>query len=117
MPELAPALREQGKHGQTRLEFTLSSTHARLRSELMPTVNMFKAKSALSKLVKQVESGAEEEIIIARHGKPAAKLVPLYPVTRGPVRLGLLKGKYASVSQDEFYEMNDEIAALFNGET
>ena len=41
----------------------------------MTTVNMLEAKTSLSKLVEAVESGAESEIIIARNGKPAAKLV------------------------------------------
>ena len=41
----------------------------------MPVVNMLDAKTNLSKLVDAVESGAEREVIIARTGKPAAKLV------------------------------------------
>lgn len=41
----------------------------------MPVVNMLDAKTNLSKLVDAVESGAEDEVIIARNGKPAAKLV------------------------------------------
>ena len=43
----------------------------------MTTVNMLEAKTSLSKLVEAVESGAETEIIIARNGKPAAKLVSI----------------------------------------
>ena len=43
----------------------------------MSTVNMLDAKTQLSKLVSAVESGEEKEIIIARNGKPAAKLVPI----------------------------------------
>ncbi|MEO7193966.1 MAG: type II toxin-antitoxin system Phd/YefM family antitoxin [Pseudonocardiaceae bacterium] len=38
-------------------------------------VNVYEAKTHLSKLLEQVEAG--EEIIIARHGKPVARLVPL----------------------------------------
>ncbi|MCB1993661.1 MAG: type II toxin-antitoxin system prevent-host-death family antitoxin, partial [Geminicoccaceae bacterium] len=38
---------------------------------------MLEAKTQLSKLVEAVESGAEAEIVIARNGKPAAKLVPI----------------------------------------
>lgn len=38
-------------------------------------MNVYEAKTHLSKLLEQVESG--EEIIIARHGKPVARLVPL----------------------------------------
>jgi prevent-host-death family protein len=38
-------------------------------------VNVYEAKTHLSKLLQQVE--ASDEIIIARHGKPVARLVPL----------------------------------------
>jgi prevent-host-death family protein len=38
-------------------------------------VNVYEAKTQLSKLLEQVEAG--EEIVIARHGKPVARLVPL----------------------------------------
>jgi len=44
----------------------------------MTTVNMLDAKSNLSRLVEAIESGAEREIIIARNGKPAARLVPIH---------------------------------------
>lgn len=57
----------------------------------MKQVNIHQAKTELSKLVERAESG--EEIIIARAGKPAAKLVPLARV-RGQRRLGLLDGKF-----------------------
>ena len=43
----------------------------------MATVNMLEAKSNLSRLVEAVESGSEAEIVIARNGRPAAKLVPI----------------------------------------
>jgi len=43
----------------------------------MPTVNMLEARSTLLRLVGAVESGAEKEIIIARNGRPAAKLVAI----------------------------------------
>lgn len=60
----------------------------------MNTINILQAKSTLSKLVAAVESGEEQEIIIARNGRPVARLVPL--ASRQPVRLGLLKGKYSA---------------------
>ena len=47
----------------------------------MRTVNMHKAKSCLSELVRAAEAG--EEVIIARNGKPAVRLVP---VDEKPVR-------------------------------
>lgn len=38
-------------------------------------VNVYEAKTHFSKLLEQVEAG--DEIVIARHGKPVARLVPL----------------------------------------
>lgn len=53
------------------------------------TVNIHAAKTHFSRLVERAARG--EEIIIARAGKPLARLVPLgQPVRRRP---GLLKGR------------------------
>jgi prevent-host-death family protein len=57
------------------------------------TVNMLDAKNQLSKLVDAVETGAEAEIIIARNGRPAARLVPMAIVRRGIVP-GVAEGKF-----------------------
>lgn len=43
-------------------------------------VNIYEAKTQLSKLVDRAEAG--EEIVIARHGQPVARLVPLQRVRR-----------------------------------
>jgi len=51
------------------------------------TFNVHEAKSNLSRLLEIVEQG--EEVIIARHGAPVAKLVP---VPRGKRRLGTMRG-------------------------
>jgi prevent-host-death family protein len=59
----------------------------------MSTVNMLEAKSNLSRLVEAVESGAEKEIVIARNGRPAARLVPIRPHVKGK-RIGIAKGKF-----------------------
>ena len=40
----------------------------------MPEVGAFEAKNTLGTLLDRVESG--EEIVITRHGRPAARLVP-----------------------------------------
>lgn len=82
----------------------------------MTTVNMLEAKTKLSKLVQAVESGAEAEVIIARNGKPAAKLVPLDAPKKKPIRLGMYDGMYPVMTQEEFDADNEEIAALFYGE-
>ena len=55
----------------------------------MTTVNIHEAKTHFSRLVDEAAAGAE--IIIAKAGKPVAKLVPL-EAPRGGIRLGLLKG-------------------------
>ncbi len=49
----------------------------------MPSVNMLQAKSSLSRLVEAIEQGREREIVIARNGRPAAKLVPVGAVPAG----------------------------------
>jgi len=41
-------------------------------------IGLFEAKNRLSHFVDRAEKG--EEILITRHGRPAAKLVPLMPV-------------------------------------
>ncbi len=43
----------------------------------MKMVNMHVAKSNLSRLVESLARGEEDEIVIARNGKPAARLLPL----------------------------------------
>ena len=46
----------------------------------MKQVSVREAKTHLSRLLRRVESG--EEVVIARSGKPVAKLVPASPVRR-----------------------------------
>jgi len=76
----------------------------------MTTVNIFEAKTNLSRLVEAVESGRESEIIIARNGRPAARLVPLGHKTPG-VRLGVAEGEFEV--PDNIDEANPLIAKLF----
>ena len=65
----------------------------------MPTVNIFEAKSSLSRLIEAVESGKVSEIIIARNGKPAARLVPIQELPAGQ-RIGVAKGKFTAPDPD-----------------
>jgi len=55
------------------------------------TVNVHEAKTHLSRLLKRV--GAGEEIIIAKAGKPVARLVPAGK-SGGPRVLGSQKGRF-----------------------
>jgi prevent-host-death family protein len=79
----------------------------------MSQVNMLDAKTHLSRLVEAVESGAEKEIIIARNGKPAARLVPVEEKPKKKRRLGLADGKYPVMTQEEFDADNEEIWKAF----
>lgn len=78
----------------------------------MLAVNMLQAKSSLSRLVEAIEQGQEREIIIARNGRPAAKLVPIDAMSAGQ-RIGVAKGKFEV--PDSIDEHNDEVARLFMG--
>jgi prevent-host-death family protein len=62
----------------------------------MKTVNIQAAKTDLPRLVDRVAEG--EEIIIARHGKPVARLSALAP-RRTRRRPGLMRGRIA-ISKD-----------------
>ena len=75
-------------------------------------INMFEAKSQLSKLVELVESGAEAEIVIARNGKPAAKLVPMAYRLAG-TRIGVAEGQF--LVPDDLDGENEAIAAMIGG--
>ena len=77
----------------------------------MTMVNMLEAKTQLSKLVEAVESGAEAEIIIARNGKPAARIVPIV-AARQPILFGLAEGKYDPIDWDEWDRQSVEIAKI-----
>ena len=82
----------------------------------MPSFNMLQAKTHLSRLVESIESGKETEIVIARNGRPAAKLVAIDAAPRSKVRLGLFKGEHKSLSLAEFNEQDAYIERLFYGE-
>lgn len=58
----------------------------------MQTVNIHEAKTHLSRFVDQAAAG--EEILIARAGKPVARLVALAETKNKPRTLGLGKGKF-----------------------
>jgi prevent-host-death family protein len=61
--------------------------------EAVATYNMHDAKSNLSRLVDRVAAGGE--VVIAKAGKPAARLVPLAGAAGGKKRrLGLAAGKF-----------------------
>lgn len=75
-------------------------------------VNILEAKTNLSSLIKKIETGEEETVIIARYGKPVVKMT-IYqdiPVSR---RIGIAKGRLKT--PEDLDCDNEEIAALFGG--
>ncbi len=71
-------------------------------------VNIHEAKTHLSRLVDRAAAG--EDVVIARSGKPLARLVAYQPMTE-PRPLGLLKGKIWIAP--DFDEVDDEIIRDF----
>lgn len=75
-------------------------------------VNMLDAKTSLSKLVHDLETGGAQEFIIARNGRPAARLVPLHAgKTDRSRRIGVAKGRFSV--PDDIDKANLEVAGLF----
>lgn len=77
----------------------------------MSTVNIYEAKTQLSKLVDRAAAGTD--VIIARGGKPVARLTALEKPVRG-IRFGVLKGR-VSVAEDFDAPLPPEMLAGFEG--
>ncbi len=79
----------------------------------MQTVNIHAAKTQLSRLVEKAAAG--EEIIIARAGKPVARLMPLAtpPALRKRI-LGRLAG-HLTVPADFDKPLPDDVLDAFDG--
>lgn len=78
---------------------------------ILDTINIHEAKTHFSEIVNAATKG--REIIIAKSGKPVAKLVPLKP-KKTKVRFGILKGK-VSLADDFEEPLPEEIIDLFEG--
>ena len=77
----------------------------------MDTINIHDAKTHLSRIVEDVAAGSE--VIIAKAGKPMARLVPL-GTPRRKIRFGLLKGKIR-IAADFDAPLPDAILSTFEG--
>ena len=78
----------------------------------MTTVNIHEAKTHLSRLLERVAVG--DEIVIAKSGKPIAKLVPYREAKRGPRVPDTEKGKIW-ISED-FDEFTPDLEKDFEGD-
>jgi prevent-host-death family protein len=74
-------------------------------------INIHEAKTNLSRIVDDVAAGAE--VVIAKAGKPMARLVPLAAAPRTK-KLGLLKGKI-HVPDDFNAPLDEATLAGFEG--
>lgn len=77
----------------------------------MPKINIHEAKTHLSRYVEEAAQG--KEIIIAKAGKPVARIAPLVAV-KAARKLGLLDGK-ARIPDDFNAPLADEVLAEFLG--
>ena len=78
----------------------------------MDTFNLYEAKTNLSRLVDRAEAG--EEIIIAKAGRPAAKLVPI-SATAGTRPMGFMRGEIW-IGPDFDDPLPADMQAAFDGE-
>jgi prevent-host-death family protein len=78
----------------------------------MSIVNIHEAKTHFSKLVDRAAAG--EEVVIAKAGRPVARLVA-YSRPGPPRRPGGWEGKVTI--RDDFDELPEEIAAALRGES
>ena len=79
----------------------------------MEKVNIHDAKTRLSSLIERVEAG--EEIVIARAGRPVARLAPL-PSRRNRRKLGALDGRFR-IPDDFNAPLPDVVLKAFSGES
>jgi prevent-host-death family protein len=74
-------------------------------------VNVYEAKTRLSQLLDQATAG--EDIVIARNGRPVARLVPVQRAPHGR-RPGSLKGKIHLAP--DHGDVEGQIADMFYGQ-
>lgn len=77
-----------------------------------PLVNVAAAKARLPELIERAAQG--EEIILARAGRPRARLVPLASERKGLRIPGKGKGRFRPRSGFDA-ELSDDVLALFYG--
>ena len=81
----------------------------------MQMVNLFQAKTHLSKLIDQIASGEESEILISRNGKPVARVVPIAQKSDISRRIGIAQGEFSV--PENIDGANQEVADLFYGKS
>ncbi len=77
----------------------------------MPQVNIYEAKTQLSKLVERAAKG--EDIVIAKNGEPVAVLVAPERVAPAKREFGFLKGKLRLPTDEEWKKSDDDVRRMF----
>jgi prevent-host-death family protein len=60
-------------------------------------ISLSEAKARLTDLVRQAEAG--EEVVLTRHGRPAARIIAVAPAPTGEARMRLIERLRASAAQ------------------
>lgn len=79
----------------------------------MIQVNMFEAKTNLSKLVTGLENCTNDEVILARDGNPVAKIVPYF---QKKSIIGAGVGQVKLPSAEEIEALDEEFVSEFEEE-
>lgn len=77
----------------------------------MVKVNIYEAKTQLSKLVERAAKG--EDVVIAKNGEPVAVLVAPAKLAKPKREVGFLKGKLPAVSDEEWRRSDEAVRRLF----
>ncbi|TQE94733.1 MAG: type II toxin-antitoxin system Phd/YefM family antitoxin [Spiribacter salinus] len=78
----------------------------------MKSINIHEAKTHLSRFVEDAASG--QEIVIARAGRPVARLVALEPADRAPRELGLGRDRF-NIPADFDHRDQAAVETMFYG--
>ncbi|MDZ4363333.1 type II toxin-antitoxin system prevent-host-death family antitoxin [Brevundimonas sp.] len=70
-------------------------------------MNIAEAKSKLSELVARAEAG--EDVVIARNGKPAARITAVEPPRKVPRRLGAWDHLNLDIPDSVFFDRDPEL--------
>ena len=80
----------------------------------MHQVDIHEAETRLSLLIEEIVSGRNSQIIIARNGKPVARLIAFSKPGDISKRIGIARGKFVAPEPSE--DLDNQIAGLFAGE-
>lgn len=79
----------------------------------MTQVNVLEAKNNLSRLIRMLEDGTEDNIVISRNGVPVVQMV-LLPKPEKKSIIGAARGEFTW--PEDIHMLDDEVAELFSGD-